>query len=129
MTFTVYSDGENVDRAFPFDIIPRPIARAEWQRTEAGLAQRVTALNHFIADIYGDRRIIRDGVFPEELLAESANFRPQCVGVRPPGDIWAHICGSDLVRGGDGARIGGAADDGVQQPRARVVVHAPPLAG
>ena len=104
VTFTVYSDsdGRNVDRAFPFDIIPRTIARREWDRTEAGLKQRVTALNQFIADIYGPRHIIRDRVFPEELLAESVNFRPQCMGVRPAGDVWAHICGSDLVRDADG---------------------------
>lgn len=102
VTFTVYSEGRNVDRAFPFDIIPRIIARDEWTRTEAGLKQRVTALNRFIADIYGERRIIRDKVFPEELLADSVNFRSQCVGMRLRGDVWAHICGSDLVRDADG---------------------------
>lgn len=102
VTFTVYSEGKNVDRAWPFDIIPRIIPAAEWDRTEAGLKQRVAALNHFIQDIYGARRIIKDGVFPESVLADSANFRPQCVGVKPRGGIWAHICGSDLVRDGDG---------------------------
>lgn len=60
------------------------------------------ALNLFIGDLYGGQRIVRDKVFPAELLAESVNFRPQCVGVRPPLDVWAHICGSDLVRGADG---------------------------
>lgn len=102
ITFTVYSEGRNVDRAFPFDVIPRTIERSEWDRTEAGLKQRVTALNCFIADIYGKQHIVRDGVFPGELLEKSVNFRPQCVGVRPAGDIWAHICGSDLVRDSDG---------------------------
>ena len=102
VTFTVYSEGKNVDRAWPFDIIPRIIPAAEWDRTEAGLKQRVAALNHFIQDIYGARRIIKDGVFPESVLADSVNFRPQCVGVKPRGGIWAHICGSDLVRDGDG---------------------------
>jgi len=102
VTFTVYSEGKNVDRAWPFDIIPRIITATEWDRTEAGLKQRVTALNHFIQDLYGPRKIIKDGVFPESILAESVNFRPQCVGVKPRGGIWAHICGSDLVRGGDG---------------------------
>jgi uncharacterized circularly permuted ATP-grasp superfamily protein len=102
VTFTVYSEGRNVDRAWPFDIIPRVISRAEWNHTEAGLKQRVTALNHFIADVYGEQKIIRDKIFPGELLEKSVNFRPQCVGVRPAGDVWAHICGSDLVRDADG---------------------------
>ena len=102
VTFTVYSEGKNVDRAWPFDIIPRVIAAKEWDRTEAGLKQRVVALNHFIQDIYGARKIIKDGIFPESVLAESVNFRPQCVGMKPRGGIWAHICGSDLVRDGDG---------------------------
>ncbi len=102
VTFTVYTEGKNVDRAWPFDIIPRVITAKEWERTEAGLKQRVAALNHFIQDVYSGRRIIKDGVFPESILAESVNFRPQCVGMKPRGGIWAHICGSDLVRDGDG---------------------------
>lgn len=102
VTFTVYSDGSNVDRTLPFDLIPRVIPLREWQRTEAGLKQRMRALNLFIGDIYGEQKIVRDKVFPAELLAESVNFRRQCVGIRPPLDVWAHICGSDLVRDGDG---------------------------
>ncbi|WP_372017554.1 circularly permuted type 2 ATP-grasp protein [Pseudoxanthomonas sp. 10H] len=102
ITFTVYSDGRNVDRTLPFDLIPRILDRREWARTEAGLKQRMRALNLFIGDIYGAQRIVRDRVFPAELLQQSANFRAQCVGVRPPLDVWAHICGSDLVRAGDG---------------------------
>jgi len=102
ISFTVYSDGKNVDRAWPFDIIPRTIPRTEWQHTEAGLKQRVQALNLFIQDVYGARRIIRDKIFPEELLKDSVNFRPQCVGMKPKGGVWAHICGSDLVRHSDG---------------------------
>ena len=102
ITFTVYSDQGGIDRAWPFDIIPRIIPASEWRDTEAGLKQRATALNLFIADIYGDQRIIRDGIFPGELLAQSVNFREQCLGVRPALDVWAHICGSDLVRDRDG---------------------------
>lgn len=102
ITFTVYSEGRNVDRTLPFDLIPRVIPRAEWERTAAGLRQRMRALNLFIGDIYGAQKIVKDKVFPAELLAESANFRPQCVGVMPPLGVWAHICGSDLVRDGDG---------------------------
>jgi len=102
ISFTVYTEGKNVDRAWPFDIIPRTIPKTEWLRTEAGLKQRVLALNHFIQDIYSDRRIIKDKVFPAELLDESVNFRPQCMGMKPKNGVWAHICGSDLVRHGDG---------------------------
>lgn len=102
ITFTVYSDAGMIDRAWPFDVLPRTIGESEWMRVREGLIQRVTALNMFIADIYGDQAIIADGVFPREVLDQSVNFRPECVGVRPPGDIWAHICGSDLVRDGKG---------------------------
>lgn len=102
ITFTVYSDAGMIDRVWPFDLIPRIIPRPEWQKTEDGLKQRVQALNMFIDDLYHDQRIVRDGVFPAELLKQSVNFRPQCVGIDPPNRIWAHICGSDLVRDGDG---------------------------
>ena len=102
ITFTVYVEGSNIDRAWPFDIIPRVIPKAEWDRTEAGLKQRVTALNMFINDLYGEQRIIKDRKFPSTLLKNSKNFRKQCVGVEPPLNTWAHICGSDLVRDKDG---------------------------
>ncbi|MFT6466216.1 circularly permuted type 2 ATP-grasp protein [Halopseudomonas sp.] len=102
ITFTVYTEGNMIDRAWPFDIVPRIIPLAEWQKTEAGLKQRVQALNMFIDDLYHDQKIIKDKVFPAEILAKSVNFRKQCVGVHPPHNIWAHICGSDLVRDNDG---------------------------
>src|SRR5262249_18553139 len=102
ITFTVYSDAENNDRAWPFDVIPRVISTQEWDRISAGLVQRLTALNLFIDDLYGPAKVVTDGVLPAEVLAESANFRPQCVGMDPPDGIWAHICGSDLVRDADG---------------------------
>jgi len=103
VTFTVYSQEEgSIDRAWPFDIIPRVIDKREWQLVEAGLRQRVKALNLFIADIYDQQRIIEDGVFPRSLLEDSVNFRPQCMGIKPPLGVWAHICGSDLVRDKDG---------------------------
>src|SRR5690606_39274959 len=91
ITFTVYSDGRDVDRTLPFDMIPRVLPRSEWERTAAGLEQRIRALNLFIGDLYREQRIIRDGVFPRELLENSASFRPQCVGVEPPLGIWAHV--------------------------------------
>lgn len=102
ITFTVYSEEGGIDRVWPFDIIPRIINSREWSRIETGLIQRVKALNMFIADIYAEQRIIKDGIFPKEVLDNSVNFREQCVGIRPAMDIWAHICGSDLIRDKDG---------------------------
>ncbi len=102
ITFTVYSEAGNIDRAWPFDVIPRVISASEWRTISAGLVQRLTALNMFIDDLYGDQKVIRDGVFPADLLADSVNFRRQCIGMKPAFGVWAHICGSDLVRGADG---------------------------
>lgn len=104
VTFTVYSEdeGRSIDRNWPFDIIPRIIVKTEWDIIEKGLKQRVNALNLFINDLYNEQQIIQDGVFPEAVLQDSKNFRPQCMGVKPPLGIWAHICGSDLVRDSDG---------------------------
>ncbi|MEO6125307.1 MAG: circularly permuted type 2 ATP-grasp protein [Ilumatobacteraceae bacterium] len=102
ITFTVYSDGRGIDRAWPFDVIPRVIDANEWRQIEAGLTQRLRALNMFIDDLYNDQRVIADGVFPAELLEGSVNFRPECVGVHPKFGVWAHISGSDLVRDVDG---------------------------
>lgn len=102
ITFTVYSEGQNIDRQWPFDIVPRVIEAREWRQTEGGLRQRLTALNCFIHDVYNAQRILRAGVVPESLLAKSRNFRRQCVGMQPPYGAWAHICGTDLVRDKDG---------------------------
>lgn len=102
ITFTVYSDAGNIDRAWPFDIIPRTITRSEWERVELGLKQRLVALNLFINDLYNDQQIVKDGVFPLEVLAGSKNFRPQCQGITPRFGVWAHVCGTDLVRDQDG---------------------------
>ncbi|HRD33784.1 MAG TPA: circularly permuted type 2 ATP-grasp protein [Rhodocyclaceae bacterium] len=102
ISFTIYSEGENIDRAWPFDIIPRVIPRREWRAVEAGLVQRLTALNMFINDIYNGQRIVKDKIVPEYVFANSRNFRKQCLGITPPHGVWAHICGSDLVRDKDG---------------------------
>ncbi|TYK66752.1 circularly permuted type 2 ATP-grasp protein [Colwellia echini] len=102
ISFTVYNEGSMIDRAWPMDIIPRTIGKKEWQGIEVGLKQRTEALNLFIDDLYHDQKIIKDGVFPKGLLEKSVNFREQCVGINPPNKIWAHICGSDLVRDGNG---------------------------
>jgi uncharacterized circularly permuted ATP-grasp superfamily protein len=102
ITFTVYSEGENIDREWPYDIIPRIIPQREWQRIEKGLQQRLAALNHFINDIYNEQKIIKDKKFPKDIIRTSRNFREQCCGIKPVFGIWAHICGTDLVRDSDG---------------------------
>jgi uncharacterized circularly permuted ATP-grasp superfamily protein len=103
ITFRVYTESEgSIDRAWPFDIIPRIIAHDEWRRIEAGLRQRVRALNLFIDDVYHEQRALKDNIVPAGLIADSKNYRPQCVDVDPPRGVWAHICGSDLVRDRDG---------------------------
>ena len=103
VTFTVYSDGENIDRAWPFDIIPRVIPIREWRTIEAGLKQRLQALNLFIDDLYHKQNIIHDGIVPASLIGKSKGFRSECIGIRPAHGVWAHICGSDLVRDSDGS--------------------------
>ncbi|WP_296062967.1 circularly permuted type 2 ATP-grasp protein [uncultured Amphritea sp.] len=102
VSFTVYTDEGNIDRAWPFDIIPRTISASHWEKTARGLKQRLKALNMFINDLYHDQEIIRDGVIPAEIVLKSKNFRPECVGVTPPYGVWANICGTDLVRDLDG---------------------------
>jgi uncharacterized circularly permuted ATP-grasp superfamily protein len=102
ITFTVYSEGENIDREWPFDIIPRIIPSREWVRVEKGLQQRMQAINHFIDDIYNDQKIIKDKVVPREIIKGSKNFRKECKGMKPVFGAWAHICGSDLIRDKDG---------------------------
>ncbi|WP_144394426.1 circularly permuted type 2 ATP-grasp protein [Pleionea sediminis] len=103
ITFRVYHQEEgSIDRAWPFDLVPRLIDKKEWQVVEKGLKQRVKALNLFIDDIYNDQNIIKDGIFPASLLKKSKNFLEECRGVRPAHGVWAHICGSDLVRDNKG---------------------------
>ncbi|MDH3450330.1 MAG: circularly permuted type 2 ATP-grasp protein, partial [Gammaproteobacteria bacterium] len=102
ITFTIYSEGENIDRQWPYDIIPRIIPSREWERIELGLKQRLAALNCFINDIYNRQQILKDRVVPRDLLRTSANYRKQCRGIEPVFGVWAHICGSDLIRDSDG---------------------------
>ena len=102
ITFTVYSDKGNIDREWPLDIVPRVIDAQEWSEVEAGLRQRLKALNLFINDLYNDQNILKDNIVPRELIESSVNFRPECVGMEPRHGVWANICGSDLIRGEDG---------------------------
>ena len=102
VSFTVYTEEGNIDRAWPFDIIPRVITKKQWEKTEAGLKQRLQALNMFIDDLYHDQKIIKDGVIPEFVLKQSKNYRKECEGISPAFGVWAHVCGTDLVRDKDG---------------------------
>ena len=102
ITFTVYDDGAHIDREWPFDIVPRLILKPEWDEIARGLKQRVRALNAFIDDVYHHRRVLRDGVVPAEYVLKSREYRSRCAGISPPHGIWAHVCGTDLVRDADG---------------------------
>ena len=100
--FGIYKDGEYHDRLFPYDPIPRIIESQDFTVLESGLKQRVTALNAYLSDIYSGKRIVADGVVPEEYVYTSAGYFPQVNGVIPPGGIFAHIAGEDLVQAEDG---------------------------
>lgn len=102
VTFTVYNDQKGTERIFPFDLIPRIIPKTEWEHVERGLSQRITALNLFLHDIYHDQKIVRDGIIPSEIIQSAAHFRPEFMGFDVPKDIYIHICGTDLIRDGDG---------------------------
>ncbi|WP_341208326.1 circularly permuted type 2 ATP-grasp protein [uncultured Sphingomonas sp.] len=100
ITFAVYGESEAGERIIPFDIVPRVFLADEWARLSEGLIQRVQAINAFLVDIYGEQKILRDGVLPADLILGNTQFRPEVAGIRPPHDVWAHICGIDLVRTG-----------------------------
>lgn len=100
--FGIYKDGKFNEQLFPFDPIPRVISKDEFDYLEKGLRQRVDALNRFLADIYGEKRIIRDGVVPEEFVFTSSGFLKECDGIVPPKGIYSHISGIDLVQAKDG---------------------------
>lgn len=101
-TFNVYSDNQGTERILPFDIIPRIVAANDWQWLEKGLKQRIHALNLFLTDIYGEQKILKDGVIPENVIYSSKGFLQPCIGIHPPQGIWCHITGTDLVRDRDG---------------------------
>ena len=88
MTFNVYHESEGMERILHLDIIPRIISGEEWEKIEAGLKQRIRALNLFLDDIYNDRAIIRDGVIPEYMVLQSYDYLVPCVGLKPPSGIW-----------------------------------------
>ncbi|MFD2111351.1 circularly permuted type 2 ATP-grasp protein [Thiorhodococcus fuscus] len=103
VTFRVYADEqEGIERVWPFDILPRLIMAAEWNQVEAGLKQRVRALNLFLKDLYHGQRILKDGVVPAELIYRGKGFCREIMDVDPPHDIYTHIAGVDLIRDEDG---------------------------
>jgi uncharacterized circularly permuted ATP-grasp superfamily protein len=102
ITFTVYGEKEGTERLIPFDIVPRIIPAAEWAMLEAGLRQRVRALNAFLDDIYHAQRILDAGIVPHELVLYNEQYRPQMRGLSLPGGIYCHIAGIDVVRAGAG---------------------------
>ena len=102
ITFNVYGRSEGTEKIFPFDIIPRIVDASDWQQIEAGLKQRIFALNEFLQDIYNDRKIIKDKIVPEDLILSSRTYRKQCEGFTPPRGIWCHVTGTDLVRDENG---------------------------
>ena len=98
VTFTVYSDNRGTEKIFPFDLLPRIVPAHEWAHLERGLTQRMAALNHFLADIYGPQRILQEGVVPREMVETSKHFRREMVGFAMPRGLFVHINGTDLIR-------------------------------
>jgi len=101
ITFNVYGEDEADERLIPFDVVPRVLSAREWRKLSKGIEQRVRAINAFLYDIYHRQEILRAGRVPVELIANNAAFLPQMIGVNPPGGIYTHIIGTDIVRTGD----------------------------
>ncbi len=101
--FGLYKSGVFQERLFPYDPLPRVITAAEYQTLEKGLIQRVTALNLFLKDVYGERKIIADGVVPEDFVFAGSGWLPACEGFVPPAGVYSHISGIDLVQAEDGS--------------------------
>ncbi len=105
ITFTVYGDEEADERIIPIDCVPRVMSGTEWREIKIGLTQRVAALNQFLEDVYGESRIIEDGVVPRDLVHECPQYRPAMRGFSAPLGTWVAICGTDLVRTNDGFKV------------------------
>ncbi len=102
VTFTVYHDNAGTERIFPFDLMPRIIPNAEWQRIEAGLVQRITALNLFLDDVYHGQKVLKDKIVPPALVLGAKHFRREFMNFTVPRGIYVHICGTDLIRDAQG---------------------------
>ena len=103
ITFTIYSDRNSIDRILPFDVIPRILSVEDWRTIEAGVRQRVAALNAFLHDVYHEQRILKDDVVPPELVLGNANYRSAMQSVDLPHGTYVHVCGIDIVRDEQGA--------------------------
>ena len=103
ITFTVYGQDDGTERIFPYDLIPRIITAREWDTIERGLTQRITALNLFLKDLYGDAKVLADGIVPRDLIYSCKHFRREMQGVSVPHDIYVSVAGTDLVRVPDGS--------------------------
>ena len=114
ITFTVYGQQEGIERIFPFDLIPRVIPHAEWDILERGLTQRVTALNHFLHDVYHEQRIISEKRIPARLVFGAKNFRREMIDIDVPRNVYAHITGTDLIRDDKGAYL--VLEDNMRSP-------------
>jgi uncharacterized circularly permuted ATP-grasp superfamily protein len=101
ITFNVYGQSDAEERLIPFDLIPRIISNSEWVKLSRGMDQRVRAVNAFLSDIYNRREILRAGIIPIELIAKNNAFLPQMMDFNPPGDVYTHIVGTDIVRTGE----------------------------
>ena len=102
ITFNVYGNTDGTERVIPFDPVPRLLDGKEWDGLEKGLRQRLAALNAFLADLYSDQAILREGLIPSDLVLANPQYRPEMVGTAMPHGVWAHIGGVDLVRAGKG---------------------------
>ena len=102
ITFNVYGDVQGAEKIFPFDLLPRIIPSAEWDFLERGLAQRITALNLFLHDVYHEQKIVKDGVIPEFYILSARHFRREFVNFEVPKGIYIHVCGTDLIRDDNG---------------------------
>ena len=105
ITFNVYGDAQGAEKIFPFDLLPRIIPGKEWEHIERGLAQRITALNLFLNDIYHEQKIVKDGVIPQFYILSGRHFRREFVNFEVPKDIYIHVCGTDLIRDRDGSYL------------------------
>jgi uncharacterized circularly permuted ATP-grasp superfamily protein len=102
ITFTVYGEKDGIERIFPFDFVPRIIPAREWERIEAGLVQRVTALNLFIADVYHDQKCLKDKIVPAELVLSRKEYKRELLRLMPPRQIYTHVVGTDIIRNDKG---------------------------
>lgn len=103
ITFAVYGEGGDPERLIPFDLIPRVFGASEWRKLERGIRQRARALNAFLYDVYHRGEILRAGIVPEDLVYQNAAFLPEMIGIDPPGRVYSHIVGVDIVRTGPGS--------------------------